>query len=441
MTRVGALALALAALAPACGPDVPPRPERVLVLVMDTTHASHLGCYGGPGGVSPHVDALAARGRRFAAAHSNATWTLPSTVSLFSGRLQESHGVVTNHHKAPAGLPLMPELFAAGGWRTAAFVEMVYASAVYGLERGFDDYHYYSMTAGAHPANMPNDVVAWIDEHHDENWLLYVHMRRPHSPYEPNPLVQRALAPDCPLADGREDGELSQADSRQGVALDPAQAAHVEHLYRANLASADRAVGRILDRLREAGGVLVVLTSDHGEALGQHGYWGHGYRLEAECIDVPLVVAGPGVAPGVDDAPACTVDVLPTLLELAGLPAPPGLDGRSLARRLTGAPPSAAERDRPVLLSTRYVEGKPPAQGVLAGRFKLVLAGDGAVTLFDLADDPGETRDAAAEHPELLARLLSLARARRDAAEGLAQRDTVEIAVREEELRALGYLR
>lgn len=433
----GLRALLLLMLLSACGPQRAV-PERVVVIVLDTTHAAHLGCYGGPEGLSPAVDGLAARGRRFARAVSNSTWTLPSSVSLLTGQLQERHGVVTNKHVAGDDLPLLPEAFAAAGYDTAAFVEMIYASGVHGLDRGFAENHYYSLTGGTHPLAMQTEVVDWVEEHAGERYFLYVHYRRPHSPYEGNTLAQRRLAPDCALADGRQDADLSRADRLgEGADLDVDQAAHVEHLYRANLANADRGVRALLKRLERDPGALVVLTSDHGESLGDQGYWGHGYRLHPACVDIPLIVAGPGVVPGVDAGPACTVDVAPTLRELCGLPPGPDQDGRSLARRLAGGEPGGP---RPLLLSTRYNPGNVPLQGVVDGPFKLVLDGDGTARLFDRRDDPEELVDVAEAHPEVLARLLPLAEARRRAGASLAERDRVELDAHEAELRALGYL-
>ncbi|RKY22460.1 MAG: hypothetical protein DRQ55_00735 [Planctomycetota bacterium] len=441
----GAALTCLVALLAACGDPAAARPQRVLLVVLDTTHAAQLGCYGGEGDVSPHVDALAARGRRFSHARSNNTWTLPSTVSLLTGQLQETHGVVSNHHRAPEHLTLLPELFAQAGYQTAGFVQMVYASAVYGLERGFEHYRYYSMTAGDHPSRMGADVGAWIDAHRDERWFAYVHWRQPHSPYDVNPQAQRRLAPDCPLADGRRDAQLSQADSIPQPEFTPDEAAHVQHLYAANIANADRSLGELLRRLSDDDSLLVVLTSDHGEALGQHGVWGHGYRLEAECVDIPLIVAGPGIAPGVDGGAACSVDVLPTLAAAAGLPLAHGVDGRSLLPRLLAPPPDprepAPDDERPIAMSGRYIAGRVPNQAVVVGHFKLILDYLGESRLYDLEADPSERIDVSAQHPELARRLLALASARRSQGAGLAETGTSEIDVREEELRALGYLR
>ncbi|MFT7462077.1 MAG: arylsulfatase A-like enzyme [Pseudohongiellaceae bacterium] len=420
--------------------------ERAIVIVIDSTHAAHLGCYGGPSELTPRIDELAQGGMRFDRAFSNNTWTLPSTVSLMTGQLQERHGIITNRHRLGAETTVLPEVFQSAGWRTAAFVEMIYGSGVFGLDRGFDDYNYYSIKAGAHPLTMGNAVVNWMAAHQDEPYLLYVHLRRPHSPYDRNLPVQRRLAPDCPLVDGRDDELLAHADSKVHDGLEPAQAAHVEHLYRGNLAAVDHTVGRLLDQLANDEQALVLLTSDHGEALGQHGHWGHGHSLDAECVDIPLIVAGPGVPAGVDDNPACTVDVLPTLLELCDLPALPGLPGRSFAGRVSASGTLDREREdanqqQPVAFSSAYRAKRIAVQGVILGDLKLVLDRDGGAQLFDRRADRGDTRDVSGEYPEQFERMVRWAQARRELGEALPLSGEETFDVNQEQLRALGYVR
>jgi len=406
--------------------------ERVVVIVIDATHAAHLGCYGGPEQLTPRIDELAGRGMRFERAFSNNTWTLPSTVSLLTGQLQEHHGVITNRHRLGPEVPMLPELFQSAGWLTGAFVEMIYGSAVFGLDRGFDDYHYYSIKAGAHPLTMGTALERWLAEHRDDRYMLYVHLRRPHSPYDRNPKVQRQLAPMCPLADGSQDELLAHADSKVHNGLEPEQADHVEHLYRGNLAAVDETVGRLIDVLAGDDQALVLLTSDHGEALGQHGH-----SLDAECVDIPLIVWGPGVEAGVDPDPACTVDVLPTLLELCGVASPPDLAGRSFAPRLSGG----TAEPQPMAFSSAYRNQRVALQGVILGDLKLVLDQEGGAQLFDRRADPGDTRDVSAEHPDAFARMLSWAEDRRELGATLPLSGAEEFDVNEEQLRALGYTR
>jgi arylsulfatase A-like enzyme len=448
-TRVSTIAgLALCVLA--CGGALEPtdtRPQRIVLIVMDATHAAHLSCYGGPDRLTPEIDRLARRGMRFERALSNTTWTLPSTTSLLTGQLQEQHGVVTNGHRVEDRHRLVSEAFRDAGWATASFTQNIYASAVHGLDRGFDDYTYYSMKAvedgGPRPGQLIPQLISWLDAHDDENYFVYVHLRRPHSPYDPNPIIQARLAPDCPLRDGQRDDQLARADSQiseRGSLLDAEAAAHVRHLYRANIANVDRAVGAIERRLHRDENALVVLTADHGEALGQHGFYGHGYHLFAESVDIPLIFAGPGIPPGTDSGLACTVDITPTLLDVAGLATATALetDGVSLLGRLHGeaAPPRAG-----VPLSGRYIEGKLPAHGVVDDQHKLVLDRSGQVHLFDRSNDPADRNNIAEQNPAVVARLLPIARQRREASRDLATTHTSDVEVNEGELKALGYLR
>jgi len=375
----GLLSAALGACSGSAGGDA--GAERVVVLVIDATHAAHVGSYGGPAWLTPQIDRLAARGVRFDRAFSNNTWTLASTASLMTGQYQETHGVVTNKHKVPASATLMAELFHAAGYRTAAFVQMAYASSQYGFGQGFDEFHYYGMGSAARTAQTLPEVGAWMDAHARERYLLYVHLRRPHSPYNPSPALLERLDEGCPLADRRRDAKLARADALDPATLSEDDLAHVRHLYRANLSTVDGLLGDLFARA-ERDAALVVLTSDHGEALGEHGVLGHGTHLYAECIDVPLVFAGPGVTAGVDSQPASTVDVLPTLLELCDLAVPPGvaLDGRSLAARLAGRGADTADEVR--FASGRYTLSNQPRLAVVRGDHKLVLDEEGAVTVY-----------------------------------------------------------
>lgn len=437
--RFGPVAAVLLVALASCSDAPSPRPARVLLVVIDAAHAHHLSCYGGPAGLTRRIDALAARGRRFEHAVSNTTWTLPSTVSLFTGQLQETHGVVTNHHVASPDLELLPELFQQAGYRTGAFVQNIYASAVHGLDQGFDDYHYYSITAGPHPYVAFGDAARWMDAHAAEDWFLYLHLRRPHSPYDPSPIALGALAPGEPIGSHPRDDDLQRADSRLGGDATDDERARVETLYRANLATVDDDLADILRRAERDPQMLVVLLSDHGEALGEHGHFGHGYALDEENLHIPLVVAGPGVVAGVDEAPACTVDVFPTLVEMCGLGAADApRAGLPLTDRLAG---DAARASRPIPVSGRYNVGSTPRQGVLLDRLLLVLEADGRSTLRDLDQDPGGEHDLSASHADLATRLRRLAEERRAAGDGLAERSQVDLSSHDEELRALGYVR
>lgn len=435
-------ALLAAACAAACGGPDEPAARRIVLIVADATHAAHLGCYGGPEGLTPNLDALAERGVRFERAFANNAWTLPSTATLLTGQLAETHGVLTNHHRAEEDLELLPEIFAEAGFATAAFVQMLYASKAYGLDQGFDHYVYTGFTEAANPLATFEAAAAWIEEHRDERFFLYLHLRRPHSPYNPRPKDAIEILGPWPFEEWQPPQRAVHADVLEERELPDEERDAIQYLYRANLATVDRQLAAVLDLAGSLEETLVVVTSDHGEGLGQHGFYGHGGRLWAEVVDVPLVFAGASLAPRVDEAPAATIDVAPTLVELAGLRWPAGvpLDGRSLAPRLLGRPEGPRP---PIPLSSRYSDDSaPPEVALVAGPLKLVLEPDGDVRLSNRLADPEERAllDLGGE-PEA-AELLEMARALRERGLGRAARGRVDPQLTQEqleELRALGY--
>jgi len=438
------IALACLALG-ACG-GASSVPQRVLLIVLDTTHADQLGCQGGPADVTPHIDALAAAGMRFDRALANTTWTLPSTASLMTGRLPYTHGVLTTGDRMPDDALLMAEMFAAAGWRTAAFVQMVYASDGYGLGQGFEHTRYYSKRSARPPdAEVISEAMQWMDATEGQPSFLYLHLRRPHSPYQPGPEAWSRLEQDCPLAESPDGRALARVDSMvlPDEGLTDAQRRHVEHLYLGNLATIDASLEPLLSRALASDDTLVVMTSDHGEGLGQHGDYGHGNHLHAESVDIPLIFVGPGIDPGVDDRPASTVDMLPTLVELCALtlPAGHGFDGRSLAPRLAGR---STGTPAPVVLVGKHRANGTPEVGLVEGDYKLVLAPNGKARLHHRRDDRSELTDLRRQRPEVLVRMRAAALTYRREhvlpAAARASGATPELTTAEQEaLAELGY--
>lgn len=390
------MALCLLALAACADPSrpAPPRDGRLCVIVIDATNAAHLSSYGGPAGLTPNIDALAARGRRFARAVSNNTWTLPSTASLMTGQLQERHAVATPQDKLPASARTLADSFQSAGWRTAGFVQMAYAAPEYGFGQGFDSYDYYGVLHEERKAlgfqTVP-DTERWMDSHRDENYFLYLHMRRPHSPYKPHgKQLARVEGPKSNHA-AKRDSELEGADAFGVRDLPPADRERITTLYRANLATVDAQLKSILERC-ERDDVTVVLTSDHGEALGERGWYGHGDYMHIESVNIPLIIAGPGIKAGTSNQVVSTVDLFPTLHEWFDLPLGPSdlLDGNSLATHLRE--PSVAANHRAVI-SARHRQGKLPRIGVVEDDWKLIWQESTPPKLFNLAQDPFELED------------------------------------------------
>jgi arylsulfatase A-like enzyme len=433
-----ALAAALGLAMPGCGEAAPGSPIRhVVVVVLDATHAAHLGCYGGPAQTTPFVDELAARGVRFERALSNATWTLPSTVSLMTGLAPERHGIATAQDAVTPDLVLLAERFAQAGFETAACVQMIFASDRHGLDRGFDGFDYVGPGDSRAMDRLRARLTDWFATRGEQRSLLYVHLRRPHSPYNP---PAEALAPfeaGHPLADGSADDRLRFVDNQDSPELSERERERLVQLYRGNLRAVDAELAALLPVERLGTDTLLVVTSDHGEGLGEHGDYGHGRGLHPEHVAVPLILVGPGLTPRVIDEPVGTIDVLPTLCELVGLSAPEPCDGVSLAPLLRDE--SLAARTRPLLTSARRYPGEASHVAAVDGRWFVRLDATGTLTVHDLASpaEPGTTSP-----PGLVERLRPhLVSLQRWEPRPVPRERAVLEPGDEEDLRALGYVR
>jgi arylsulfatase A-like enzyme/Tfp pilus assembly protein PilF len=361
----------------------PPARPNVLLVTLDTTRADHLGCYGARDALTPALDALAARGTVFEHAYSASPMTLPSHATMLTGLEPPEHGLRVNGYGAlPPDVPTLATILAGAGYRTGAFVAAFVLNRRFGLDRGFATYD--DDLAGARQQIVeehlsvyrPGDRVvdaalAWLGEPGDAPFFAWVHLYDPHFPDYANPA----------LAGTRFDGVAS---------------------YGAEIAFMDRQIGRLLDWLDETGlaaTTLVVAVADHGEGLGDHGEREHGYLLSEEVLRVPLLMALPGtVRPGHRVRPVVSsVDLLPTILDVAGIDNPVRGHGRSLSLGLAGGElpsmPSYAETDLPYT-----VFGWSPLRSITTERWKYVRTA--RPELYDRAADPAERTNLHTEQPE-----------------------------------------
>jgi arylsulfatase A-like enzyme len=451
--------------------SAPERPERasrpnVVLVSFDTLGAEYLSALGGPPGTSPHIDAFLAQGFSFRRAFAQYGNTLVSHATLFSG-------LYPIHHRVYPGLPArqldesLVGAFAADGYATSAFTEGAFVSANFGFSVGFDHYDdgsigLESQLAGG-AARTFERAGDWLEAHRsEERFFLFVHTYEVHAPYLPRDAEARAVADRLTPGDARqlprrfqEEGQLEQ--NRGTHRLSPRNLARLRALYIGEISYLDRVFGRFLARLDALGisrDTLVVVTADHGDQFGEQGKVGHGESLHNRVMHVPLAFRWPAqLASGESDAPVQLADVLPTLLELAGVPAPAGLDGRSLVPVLRGLAPGPG---RPAFSEERSARGECEELGLpdrcrldrvaaQDGRFKLVTSRVPPYErLYDLADDPGEQRDVAQQHPEEAARLRSRieayrASARSARAQGPERAPLLLDADTRRRLRELGY--
>lgn len=408
--------LVAAVLAACSGPEDGPETDlpHVLLIVIEGARADHFSTNGYERDTTPTLNWIAERGTVFTRAASQSSATLPSLVSLFTGRRLASECA-----RIPAGASTLAELLGRAGYRTGAFVDNPLLGGLGGFDRGFEQF---STQAGT------KDLQSWLRRQEPGPVFTYVHLSDPRPPYAPKvaahhfvkqggglDLTQRRY---CEMLSQREGlVDLAGAVSRIERGIDG---------YDDDLRLADARLPAIITTLRKTGAwanTVVVVASTHGQALWEHPrdptclekraaegplavdeylQSGQGGLLYQELVHVPLVLRVPGRRPAarVDD-PVENADILPTLLSLTGLEPPPDLDGQSLRNYLWKAEENP--EPGPAVSVTRLAE----AIQVPAGWKLIRPTADGAeagleVELYDLNDDPAERSNLAAEHPEVV---------------------------------------
>ncbi len=397
----------------------------VVLVVIDTLRADHLSSYGYPRTTTPHLDQLAERGVRFARCYSHASWTKPSVASLITSLHPTSHGAIAFSAALPESVTTLGERFLKAGFVTYAHVRNPNLKSIFQFDQGFQFYDDYSMRdhlylaalrelplvgerlkkltgrkfnftdqTGAERAN--EQIFRWLDRYHDQRFFMYLHYMDPHAPYSAPPPFDTMVTEPLPEPIG---------GSKRRVSLTR---------YDAEIRRVDAAMGSLFARLRDLGiddETVVVVTSDHGEAFGEHDDWGHDHTIYQDQIHVPLIMRfGDRLQSGARiDAPVRLIDVGPTLLELAGIDAPIELEGTSLLPLIERDPKDWTPN--PVFIDHSAAKQDHRLLGLIVDDWKYIRNLDAQLQdpeapavemLFDLSRDPGELEDLAAAHPEKL---------------------------------------
>ncbi|MEZ5292952.1 MAG: sulfatase-like hydrolase/transferase [Vicinamibacterales bacterium] len=411
--------VAAAVLAAGCGRG---RPTNVLLVTLDTVRADHVGAYGYPAARTPVLDRLAARGARFASATTTTPLTLSAHTSLFTGTFPTFHGVRDNTgFYVDESLETLAETLKARGYRTGGFIGAFVLDRRWGIAQGFDQYFDdfdlgQDVGPGLDAIQRPGGEVvdkalAWLSTDDDRPFFGWVHLYDAHAPYAA-PADYAARFPATPV--GAYDAEIAYADAQVGRLL------------------------AALDAQGHADDTLVVVLGDHGEQLGQHKEQAHGFFVYDASVQIPLLMAGPGIGPRVVEDQVRIVDVMPTVLDLAGVQGPAVMQGTSLRPALDGEALSL-----PAFVESwyaRYHYGWSELRGLRDGRYKFILAP--TRELYDLGQDPGETRNIADAEPgraDAMERALRALMARTASATAPKAPQPVDAAA-EQRLRALGYV-
>jgi arylsulfatase A-like enzyme/cytochrome c-type biogenesis protein CcmH/NrfG len=416
---IGVALLALLAASPACRrgaeqetAQTKARDANVLFITLDTTRADHLSCYAADsrpavtdrhsparttalrgdsaltdrrysGAKTPHLDALAARGVRFAQAVAQVPLTLPSHACIFTGTYPEVHGL-----RDMGGFVLDPRhltlasMSKQAGFLTAAFLGSKAVGRHFGLHQGFDTYddqmpsrNQEGQLPGVFPERRAevttNRALDWLRQHAQENFFVWVHYYDPHDPYDPPEPYKSAYAKD-PYS-----GEIAYTDAQAGRLLDFLDQQH----------------------LREK--TLVVVIGDHGEGLNDHSEMTHGIFLYEDTLHVPFIIAGPEVPQGKVITPQVrSIDLLPTVAEFLRLPANVAAQGVSLWPLIERGQPLPGKGSNYSYVETLYPKtymNWSELRGMRTDRWKFILAP--RPELYDLERDPGEKENVIARHP------------------------------------------
>ena len=455
--RAGFLAVLLgSALTLACGPTFPdPAAVRAVILVdVDTLRADHLSAYGYARQTSPNIDAFARRAVQFDWAFSQAPNTLPSQTSILTSLYPSTHLVLHDGDRLAPAVVTLAERFQEAGFATGAFIDGGYMKSQFGLDQGFDTY--FDINGGG-LAVGESHIGKWLAEQSQGRFFLLIHTYDVHTPYAPRePFRSRFLADLAaptpgfePTSEALESIRMSQytAEPRSLASRD---LEYARALYDGEVALVDDWFGRFLRQLDDLGltdSTVVALVSDHGEEFQEHGSVLH-EKLYRTVTHVPLVVFAPGARNGRRVGQTVeTIDLAPTLLELAGVAAAAAdegmqgtqkMEGRSLVPWLAGEPPA---QERMAFSESPFFGVQRAATSDL---FRLILTLEsGKIELFRSREDPAEAQDLAAVSPDLARPLLHRLRlwSAGRPPERMLQREAVALPEEvEKSLRALGYL-
>jgi arylsulfatase A-like enzyme len=458
------------------GPPASRRPN-VILITLDTTRADHLGCYGHNVPTSPFLDSLARNGFRFENAYTNSTWTLPAHASLFTGLMPRVHGAGYGNFVLSDKVRTLAEILTEKGYATAAFTGGPFLASGFNLDQGFAYYNehvdshsklqqlvLFRLLAkplggrslwgsdGQRKAEEINAEVFpylyWLRDRRP--FFLFINYFDPHEPYDPPQKVRQLLNIRTHITGHIRNYPLNKQNGlachKDGTPLTPEEFQGLKTLYDGEIRYLDDRLSELWQQFRKCrllDNTMVIILSDHGETIGEHGFLDHGHNLYQEQVRIPLIIQLPNRKPATVKENAQIIDLFPTVLEYAGIGDPGKIQGHSLMPLLNGTAaasgPVHAELD--IDPHPRFKAFRRAQEMILHDTDKYIASSDRDNMLFDLQSDPSESTNILSTRPEQ-------ATALREALElyfrGLAKIEggpgrTIDNETREK-LKALGYV-
>ena len=407
--------LALFAVLAACGGTTDRSTAKNLVLiVLDTTRPEFLSVYGHDQPTSPNLEAFAKEGTRFDRAYSVSSWTLPAHASMFTGVDPDRHGATQQHLTYDADIPLLAERLTDAGYDTFGVSNNPWVAQKSGLSRGFSGFVDAWRRKGKKRLKKGHRTVRatrnWLqkDWDRDKPFFVFINLIEPHMPYEPPWKNAEAFVAD--KATWKAD-RTRYFDTARGLAVrhyggeEPVteeEWAAVRALYAGELHHVDAITQELLttiDAHSAPENTTVIITSDHGENIGDHGHVGHVFSVYDTTLRAVMLARGPGFKPGVRDDLVSVADVYPTLLGAAGVDIPATTTGRDLREEPTndrvlrasyGRPGQAFRAFPKRMRQSELKAHRRSFRAAIGSRYKVIRSSNGVTEWFDLQNDPHE---------------------------------------------------
>jgi arylsulfatase A-like enzyme len=422
-------------------PGVPAAPHPMIVINLNAVRADHLGCYGYDRDTSPNIDALAEESVRFEWTFAQAPDPAPSQASIVSGLYPTTHQMFDETTRLPSEVITLAEALSTEDFATAAFVDGGFMSETFGLTQGFGEV---DDSAGGGMSEITPKAMSWLEQHADQSFLLMLHAYDAHAPYAPpaeySEMFLEGLEP--PTEGFEPTPARMKPEGQDGPAevLLPNDLAYAEALYDAEIRHVDHWIGQLLTKIEQLGldeRATVVVLADHGQEFQEHGDLMHG-QIYATVTRVPMMIRLPGGQhAGTISDYVETVDLMPTLLDLAGRSVPETVQGESLLPLALGKgqPPYVAFSE------SRHFGGQ---LAIAMGGYRMVLNLDPeSAELYHLTADPLERENIAKDEPRRLQVLNGRLQSWRDRVESASFDPEKQEEVDEDtldQLKGLGYI-